>query len=73
MKKTCTCCKENVDSRELKFIGTQHGRTFDLDLYNCNCGTTLGFRVEKGGCHETNKPSKTVELSRSVSCPNVCA
>lgn len=46
--KICSKCGKTVQRENLKFIGIQksHGAAnYDLDLYNCDCGTTLCFKV----------------------------
>ena len=44
MTKQCKVCGKIVDTDISKFIGVQHGKGYDLHLYNCTCGGTLSFK-----------------------------
>ena len=43
--KKCTCCNKDVTTHNSNYIGKMIGRTGDLYLFNCQCGTTLAKKV----------------------------
>lgn len=43
--KKCTCCGKINRLTDLDYIGKQKGKRFDLVLYNCVCGSTIGIRI----------------------------
>lgn len=60
--KVCSKCGKLVKKEDLKAIGVQPSfgmANYDLELYNCDCGTTLSFKVY----HE---PQTTMDTIKAV-------